>query len=288
MVLLNKNSFQIKIILISALFSFSLQQICVLGKNCPINQGMCVGEFCQCLNDFYSLLDPNIPPDQQIFCNYEKTNALIPLIMEILLPSTGHFYAGKYILGAFKLILLIFFSIFSYILYGTCGIPKFVINLMNFFGISPLNIINQGLKLNIEKNEKENEEKEGEDEGDNNNNQQQNNFFDITPEQKIKFKTANTQSGKARDEITRIKQVHNDDGDDVYNPNLEEPLIERENTVSEKEKEMEEEINKQIKHNPVILKLYKISLIFWLLYIFDIYAYHSNIYNDGNGVPFTQ
>ena len=159
--------FYIKIILISSLLIYSLQQqlSCTLGQNCPLNQGMCVGDFCQCLDGFYSLLDPKLLPGQQIYCNYEQINVYKPLIMEIFLPSVGHFYVGKYWLGLIKLILLITYVSCSYLIYGYFGVPRFIISIMKKFGISLKNFLPDGLIGDSkEEEEEEKETKKGGDE----------------------------------------------------------------------------------------------------------------------------
>ena len=158
--------FYIKIILISSLLIYSLQQQlqCTLGQNCPLNQGMCVGDFCQCLDGFYSLLDPKLLPNQQIYCNYEQINVYKPLIMEIFLPSLGHFYVGKYWIGLIKLILLITYITCSYLIYGYFGVPRFITTIMKKFGISLKNFLPEGLiGDNNEGEEGEKETKKGED-----------------------------------------------------------------------------------------------------------------------------
>lgn len=285
MVLLNTNLFQIKIILILTLFAFSSQQQCILGQNCPIDQGVCVGDYCKCLNGFYSLLDPTLLPGQQIYCNYEQINVYKPLIMEIFLPSVGHFYAGKYILGTIKLILFILFCACSLILNGFIGVPKFIIDIMDKFGISLRNFVPDGLLG--EKNEEENkEEKEG---GDDENEDKDDEYkkkatlgMNIVPITKL-LRAANNEDGKTRDGITQIKQAHNEDGEDIYDPKIEEPLIEKETNESQKEED-----NNQEENNTILENIFKISMLFWVFYILDLFFYKLKIYNDGNDVPFIE
>ena len=60
-----------------------LQPQCVLGKNCPFNQGICVSNFCKCNEGFETLIDETLPADQQIYCNYEQISQYTPIILEI-------------------------------------------------------------------------------------------------------------------------------------------------------------------------------------------------------------
>ncbi len=123
------------ILLLVSLITFS-NEICVLGGNCPLDQGMCVGEYCKCLDGFYSLLKPGSLPDQQIYCNYEQINVYIPLIMELLIPSSGHFYAGKYYLGSIKLFLMVFFLVACFAYKRSIVIPEIVKNIASKNNIS--------------------------------------------------------------------------------------------------------------------------------------------------------
>ena len=292
------NSFHIKIILILSLFTFSLQQYqCVLGKNCPLNQGMCIGDFCKCLDGFYSLLDPNLFADQQIYCNYEQINVYIPLLLEMFLPSIGHFYAGKYWIGSLKLLLLIMHISTSLILFGYIGVPKFVIFIIEKFGISLKSFFPEGLlgenKEEEEKKEDDNKtslDTEGKD--DEKNDELQKKASLTTSIVSIKYLLRGNQKQDQNDNninrgnITQIKQVHNEVGNDIYNPEIEEPFIEKEEN---NEKEEENEDNKDNKEKNTILEvIFKISTLFWVFWILDLFLFKFKVYNDGNDVPFVE
>ena len=106
-----------KIFLIIALFALTISQQCIAGTNCPLNQGICVGGACQCLDGYKTLLNKALPQEEQIFCNYKQINHFIPLTLEFI-PGIGlgHFYIGRYWLGIIKLILaLTFISCIKYI-----------------------------------------------------------------------------------------------------------------------------------------------------------------------------
>ena len=291
--------FYLKIILISSLLIYSLQQQlqCTLGQNCPLNQGMCVGDFCQCLDGFYSLLDPNLLPYQQIYCNYEQINVYKPLIMEIFLPSLGHFYVGKYWIGLIKLILLITYFTCSYLIYGYFGVPRFITTIMKRLGISLKNFFPEGLIGDTkEEEEEEKETKKGEDDKKEENEEEENEEDDEEKKKKINpygksvvpikmlLRANVTNDEKNRGKATQVKQVHNLDGDDIFNPEIEEALIQKEDLENEEEEEKEEE--KEI--DPILETLFNISTAFWFLYLLDLFFFKFKIYNDGNDVPFVE
>ena len=122
-----------KIILFVILFSLVIDQQCVFGQNCPYNKGFCVDTKCECIEGFWSLMDKSLPPEQQIFCNYEQINLYIPLFLEFLFPSLGHFYVGKYFFGIIKLLLGVMGCAAGAYLYGSVQLPNFVIVLKNQF-----------------------------------------------------------------------------------------------------------------------------------------------------------
>ena len=295
--------FYIKIILISSLLIYSLQQQlqCTLGQNCPLNQGMCVGDFCQCLDGFFSLLDPKLLPGQQIYCNYEQINVYRPLIMEIFLPSLGHFYVGKYWLGLIKLILLITYFYCSYQIYGYFGVPRFIITMMKKFGISLKNFLPDGLigdsndeeegekELNNcgnDKTKEDEKENQNEEEGEENEDKKPKNPFgkSVVPIKMLLRKGNETNVEKNRGKASQVKQVHNLDGDDIFNPEIEQALIEKEDIENEEDEEKEEK--KEI--DPLLENIFNISTGFWILYILDLFFYKFKIYNDGNDVPFVE
>ena len=127
--------FLIKCLIYLSILTLSYEQQCILGKNCPYNQGICVSNICNCLSGYQTLLDPSLPTDQQIFCNYQKISQYTPLILEIFFPSIGHFIVGKYWMGLLKLALLIVFLSSSLYLYQTLKLPSFISSLFQYINI---------------------------------------------------------------------------------------------------------------------------------------------------------
>jgi hypothetical protein len=119
-----------------SLFILSHEQQCILGKNCPVNQGLCVTDICVCSEGYQTMLDKSIPIDQQIFCNYKKISQYTPIVTEIFLPSLGHFIVGNYWLGLIKIALLLAYVISSYSLYKKVTIPILLKILLNKIGLS--------------------------------------------------------------------------------------------------------------------------------------------------------
>ena len=115
-----------KIIIILPLFSFILSQECIMGKNCPYNQGTCVENSCKCLDGYRSFFDPKFTTNDQIYCNYKQKHHLIALVLELILPGFGHFYVGKYWFGLIKLILCFTAIATSFYLYKEMRIPGYV------------------------------------------------------------------------------------------------------------------------------------------------------------------
>ena len=115
-----------KIFLIIALFALTISQQCIAGTNCPLNQGICVGGACQCLDGYKTLLNKALPQEEQIFCNYKQINHFIPLVLEFI-PGIGlgHFYIGRYWLGIIKLCLAIIFVSCSVYLYKELKLPSY-------------------------------------------------------------------------------------------------------------------------------------------------------------------
>ena len=114
-----------KLYLLIPLFSLVFSQQCVPGKNCPFNQGFCNGGTCECLEGYKTFYNKALPFDQQTYCNYQQINHFIPLILEIV-PGLGHFYVGKYIQGAIKLILFVSWLSSALYLKKELQIPGFV------------------------------------------------------------------------------------------------------------------------------------------------------------------
>ena len=273
----------LKFLLSILLLSFSSEQ-CVLGGNCPYDQGICMADYCKCLDGFYSLLNSSLPPEQQIYCNYEQINVYVPLVLEMCLPSIGHFYVENYWLGALKLFLLISFIATSYLRYGFVGVPTFVLKIMDKLGLSLKNFCPEGVVSDEEKEDGKNEN--------NNNDNEENNEADGGEEAAMKalshiFRATNPNSNENtkeindRGKITQVEQAHNAEGKDVFKKELEKPLINYEEGEN-KDDEIEKEENK------TLTTLFNISCVFWILYFVDLYCYKFKIYNDGNGVPFVE
>ena len=143
------------IILFSLFIKLSYeQQQCIMGQNCPLNKGTCNVNTCTCLEGYYTLLDQSTPADQQIYCNYEQTSHYMPMVLEMFLPSIGHFTVGKYWIGLIKLFLLLGYVISHYILFEKFEIPdalKYIltkIRITALLGI-PLDVSVQSEKSNI-------------------------------------------------------------------------------------------------------------------------------------------
>ena len=115
-----------KLILIISIFSSIFSQQCIFGKNCPFNQGICLGDTCECLDGYKTLYNPKLTVDQQIYCNYKQIHHLIPLILEFFLPGIGHFYVGKYWFGLIKLFLALVFISSCYYIHGEMKIPGYI------------------------------------------------------------------------------------------------------------------------------------------------------------------
>ena len=91
--------------LIILLCLYSINGACIPGKNCPKGQGICQKNKCICINYFWTLKN-NQSKGPMVFCNYERLNRYKLLIFEFLIPSLGHFLAGKYYIASVKLSLL--------------------------------------------------------------------------------------------------------------------------------------------------------------------------------------
>ena len=118
--------YEIKLLIILPLLSLAFSQECVIGKNCPYNQGICIGTQCECLDGYRTVYDPKLLQTQQIFCNYAQKHHMIALVLEIFLPSIGHFYVGKYWFGLIKLLLGVTFACSSYYLYKELKMPSYI------------------------------------------------------------------------------------------------------------------------------------------------------------------
>ena len=151
-------SFFLEFLLIISVFIFSFQQQCIQGQNCPFNQGICVLDTCECTENYHTLIDETLLPNQQIYCNYKKYSQYFPIILEMILPSSGHFLVGKYWMCALKLSLLIIFISSSYYLYNSIKCPEIFMSLFKTIGLSTF--------IGGEEEDNEDDNDEGDEDGD--------------------------------------------------------------------------------------------------------------------------
>ena len=109
-----------------SLFSFILSQECIVGRNCPYNQGICVGTSCECLDGYKNFFDPRLAQADQIYCNYKQKHHLIALVLEMFLPGFGHFYTYHYWLGLIKLFLAVTSIGSCFYLYHELKVPSYI------------------------------------------------------------------------------------------------------------------------------------------------------------------
>ena len=117
---------EMKLYLILTIFPFILAQQCEPSSNCPYNQGICVGNTCECLAGYMNLFNNDTPISKRIYCNYKQINHFIPLILEFFLPGIGHFYVGKYWFGIIKLILAMICFYSFYYIFRSMRFPGFI------------------------------------------------------------------------------------------------------------------------------------------------------------------
>ena len=108
------------------LFILVNNQQCLFGQNCPYNQGFCIDTKCECVEGYWSLMKKDLPPESQIFCNYEQYSLYLPLFLEFLFPSVGHLLVGKYWFALIKFILGLTSFLSGYYLTGKIEIPHIV------------------------------------------------------------------------------------------------------------------------------------------------------------------
>jgi hypothetical protein len=87
-------------------------------NNCLPSKGQCVNGECICNRYYATLYIDNANTKNEMYCNYEKQTRWKPFIMELLLPTLGHFYIGNITLGLIKLGLLFGPVIIMIIAYG--------------------------------------------------------------------------------------------------------------------------------------------------------------------------
>ena len=260
--MLCKSSLIMKLILYLSLLLLSYEQQCVLGKNCPYNQGECITDYCICNKNYHTLLDSTLPPEQQIFCNYKKMSQFTPIVLEVFLPSIGHFVVRNYWLGLIKLSLLLTFIFSSYYLYNEIKLPELMETLLEKIGIEKFIGLTEGGKDEEGGDDKDKEEEKKEEEKN---------------EEKKETLRGRKDAEKNRSNYLVQKQVHEEESDNNENENdNKEPLI---NTGGEEDEEKKEE-------NLPLKFAFEISGVFFsLMYFADLFLYKFNAYTDGYGVP---
>lgn len=119
--------------------------------NCPINQGMCLDNHCECFYSYITYIGntshnkggnntnsstviPIIkfietPHENIIYCNYERKCKVTAFLLEFLFPfGAGHLYTGKLKLALIKLLT---FSIFFLFICGELFYLKCKLNALN-------------------------------------------------------------------------------------------------------------------------------------------------------------
>ena len=283
-------SYSIKIILLLSFFLFSYGQApqCVLGKNCPFNQGVCANpNFCKCNEGFETLIDETLLPGQQIYCNYEQMSQWMPIILEAFLPSMGHFAAGNTWLGVGKLILVISFCLSSFALYDELKAPPLMIYLFQKLNIGKI--------LGLEEEGKGEEEKEKEKEKEDDN-KEENQLLRGRSSKERKGISKEEDVEKENDNVKENDDDENDgykigyqayDEEEEETPDQEEELISKEDKKKQKEKAKRKKDKKNEKEHKYIKLIFDLTGGFGsLVYFMDIFLYKFKIYTDGNGIAF--
>lgn len=249
----------------------SLSGQCIQGQNCPNGQGFCMGTNCMCKGDFETVLDESLPLDQQIYCNYEKTSKFTVLMLELLVPSFGHFYSGNYFKGILKFLIVVSFIFFSLVHNGSLKMPGFVVAILKHFAsnLIPDEVaqvaedtkddqliggLSQTLTRTIEMAKKNDKEKK--DENENKDGQE-------TKED------AETKAGEEKGEEEKVDE--------------EAPKINLKTVVMVKQKfdDLKAKIGLEKK---TVQSLFNISsTVFGITYIADLLLYYFDIYTDGGG-----
>lgn len=269
----------LKILLFLSFFLLSCGQApqCVLGKNCPFNQGICATpNFCKCNEGFETLIDETLLPGDQVYCNYEQMSQYTPIILEIFLPSIGHFVVGNFWIGAAKFILIVSFILSSFSLYDELRVPSLMKYLYDKFEIAKF--------LNIE------EEEKGDD--------------DNKEEEKTVLRGRNSKdrkdiSNEDNEKQNDIAKENDDDENDNYKiayqaydeeeetPDNEEELISKDEKKKKKEKAKKMKDKKNEKEHKFVKLIFDLTGSFGsLVYFMDIFLYKFKIYTDGNGIAF--
>ena len=273
--MIHKISSIIKLLSFFSLFILSyeqFQQQCTLGKNCPFNQGICVSNFCRCYEGYVTLNDVSLPPEKQIYCNYQQKSQYTPIILEIFLPCIGHFVVGNYWIGLLKFSLILSFILSSLSLYGEIRIPPLLIILFNKLGLSSI--------LSKEDNKKE-EEEEPEPRSRFRGRKNSDSDFPLAMEEKVEGEKTDNDNEVPKYKVAR--QAY-DEGEE---PENQEKLIPKEKKEI-KEKKNEKEVNENNgEENEKVKIIFELTgILASLMYFMDLFLYKFKVYTDGNGVSF--
>lgn len=92
--------------LLIASYTTSTLIICNPEVNCPPSNGKCNNNKCECYKKFWTLKEEQQQYEMK-FCSYIRKSKKIAFLLELLLPSTGHFYTKKNFQGIIKLIITV-------------------------------------------------------------------------------------------------------------------------------------------------------------------------------------
>jgi hypothetical protein len=243
------------ILLILITFLISCQEPeanCIPGKNCPYNQGECTEDQCTCKDGFFTLLNKNKEPVDQIFCNYRQISMKLMLLFEVLIPGSGQLYSRQWIFGGIKLGLFLSFLIISFYIKKQILIPKCCI------------IVKKAL-LGGDKDDKKDDKKED----------KKDDKKEIVNDNQNEIVEVNG-SNQPNEQKKQNKDPTNTEGlinDCLAFESLSEGLL----VFGSKNKSF----------NSCFKKFMEVLLyIFWIVYTVDIYLIFFKIYPDGNGIPY--
>ena len=233
------------ILLVFLCFSYTLQA-CIPGENCPYNQGECTDDQCSCKDGFFTIIDSEKEEINQIFCNYEQISVKMMLLLEVLLPSSGQVYCGRYIHAAIKFALVVSFILVSKFLTKKILIPKcFIVAKNALLGGGDDNKDDEKKDKKEEKNDEDNDNEE--------------------------------------DKINEKKNKKNNDDDDEVEENSLSDCFSLKTTkdISVKFGGTSKKCQRFVFYFSRI-----IIYAFWTFYSVDIYLIFFKLYSDGKGIPF--
>lgn len=231
---------------------------CIPGGNCPIDHGQCINDICKCYHEYWSICPEESPILCPLYCTYRKFHRSLPFVLEFFLPSSGHFYIGKYIHGSIKVFLMIclIFYIFEKCIFNNKEKKKKdEFNLNNYKNNE--NVNNSNNNNNIKKRQsldvihEEDSSKEGE--------------FESLDENKDNINHLNNSNKSNKSSNSNYKNVEIKDIYSSFNNNT---------VISE---------NKNYYYFHIFIYLASICLNF--LHITDLVCYAFAFYKDGKGVP---